>query len=271
MKNLNANEATLTAAIDGIGVLGPGFSSWEQLQQILRGEQEYRYEPAVIPAATLLPPAERRRAVPIVKLTLAAGLEAVANAQCDAASLATVFSSSSGDAQNMHAICEALASSERAISPTRFHNSVHNATAGYWSIATGATAASTALCAYDGSFAAGLLEALAHIRVEQTPILLFVYDIDYPQPLRHIRPIADAFCVAMVLAPQHSEKTVAHISVDLDHAPTAVMQLDVLESLRTTVPAARSLPLLEKLACAQRASVVLDYLDDLQLRVDINR
>lgn len=269
MKNLNTNETLLTAAIDGIGVLGPGLVSWTQAQQILRGEQIYRYEPAIIPAATLLPPAERRRAVPIVKLTLAAGLEAVAHAQGDAASLATVFSSSSGDAQNMHAICATLATSEREISPTRFHNSVHNSAAGYWSIATGATAASTALCAYDGSFAAGLLEALATVRVERKPVLLFVYDIDYPQPLRHIRPIADAFCVAMVLAPQRSANTLAQIAIRLESAPVTAMQFSALEQLRTAVPAARSLSLLEKIATARNARVVLDYLDDLQLRVDI--
>lgn len=267
---MDANETLLTAAIDGIGVLGPGMSSWAQARSILRGEHEYHYEPTIIPAATLLPPAERRRAVPIVKLTLATGLEAVAHAQCDAANLATVFSSSSGDAQNMHAICATLASSEREISPTRFHNSVHNAAAGYWSIATGATAASTALCAYDGSFSAGLLEALAHIRIERTPVLLLVYDIDYLLPLRQIRPIADAFCVALVLAPQRSANTFVQIAIELEHAPVTSMQLAALEPLRKAVPAARSLSLLEMLALARNASVVLDYLDDLQLRVDIS-
>ena len=38
--------------------------------------------------------------------------------------------------QVIHEICEALATDEREVSPTRFHNSVHNASAGYWGIAT---------------------------------------------------------------------------------------------------------------------------------------
>ena len=56
----------------------------------------------------------------------------------DAATLATVFSASGADGHNCHALCEQLATDDRQLSPTRFHNSVHNAAAGYWSVATGA-------------------------------------------------------------------------------------------------------------------------------------
>ncbi len=183
-----------------------------------------------MPPAALLPAAERRRAVPTVKLTLAAGAEAVAQSARSAANLVTVFSSSSGDGQNIHAICETLASSEREISPTRFHNSVHNAPAGYWGIATGATAASTALCAYDGSFAAGLLEALTWVACEQTPLLLLAYDVDYPEPLRALRPIPDAFCVAVVLAPTRSAQSLARIDARIAHsAATPLMQTQMAQ------------------------------------------
>ena len=103
----------------------------------------------------------------MVKLALAAGLEATRQAGADPAQLPAIFTSSGGDGQNCHEICQALASAERQLSPTRFHNSVHNAAAGYWSIATGATPASNALCAYDASFAAGLLEALTQVAIER--------------------------------------------------------------------------------------------------------
>src|SRR5690606_42059827 len=53
-----------------------------------------------------------------------------------------------------------LASDPRSISRTRFHNSVHNAAAGYWTIGAGCTAAATAVSAGPASFAQGLLEAL---------------------------------------------------------------------------------------------------------------
>ena len=77
-----------------------------------------------------------------------------------AASLATVFASSDADLAIIHRICLALTATPRLISPTDFHNSVHNAAAGYWSIAAGARAASTTISAHDGSFAAGLARSL---------------------------------------------------------------------------------------------------------------
>ena len=113
-------------------------TDWPSSQAVLGGSQPYQPRKTVLPPPALLPAAERRRSGAIVKLTLATGLEAIAAAGLDAASLPSVFSASGGDGENCHAICEMLASDDRQISPTRFHNSVHNAAAGYWSIATGA-------------------------------------------------------------------------------------------------------------------------------------
>ena len=267
--NNTARVKSLAAYIEGVGLLGPGLDSWPQLLQILRGDAAYRSARTVLPTPALLPPAERRRAVAMVKLTLAAGLEALAQTDLDAATLPSIFTSSSGDGQNIHAICETLASAEREISPTRFHNSVHNAAAGYWSIATGATAPSTALCAYDGSFGAGLLEAITWLATEKTPVLLLAYDVDYPKPLQTLRPIPDAFCVALVLAPQRSAKTLAHIAVHLEQSPSTPVASAELEQLRRSIPAARCLPLLELLATQRSGTAVLDYLDDCALAVEL--
>jgi len=151
---------TLTGCIHSIGVLGPGLGDWASTRAVLRGELPHVAARTVLPPPAVLPPAERRRAGRVIKLALAVGAEAAAGAT-GAASVArelpTVFTSSGGDGDNCHEICAALASRERHISPTRFHNSVHNAAAGYWSIAYGCTEASTSLCAGDASFGAGLL------------------------------------------------------------------------------------------------------------------
>ncbi|WP_010095767.1 beta-ketoacyl synthase chain length factor, partial [Burkholderia ubonensis] len=161
---------------------------------------------------------------------LAVGREAVAASGRDAATLATVFSASGGDSQNCHAICETLAGDDRLLSPTRFHNSVHNAPAGYWSIATGATAASNVLCAHDGSFAAGLLESVCQVAVDRMPCLLIAYDTDYPEPLRAVRPIVDAFGVALVLAPEAGAATLARIDVQLTDASATTLASPALEA-----------------------------------------
>jgi hypothetical protein len=149
--------------VEGVGLLAPGLPGWQESRAVLAGQAPYLQREVAIPANNMLPPAERRRIGVPVKLALAVGQEAFAQAACDVADIATVFASSSGDGDNIHHICNVLASTERAVSPTRFHNSVHNAAAGYWSIATGCRESSTSLSCYDDSFAAGLLETAAQV------------------------------------------------------------------------------------------------------------
>ena len=259
----------LTAYIEGIGLLGPGFNDWPSSQSILTGQQPYHSNPTQLPPPLRLPAAERRRSSSIVKLTLATGLEAIAAAGLDAAQIPSVFSASGGDGNNCHEICQMLASDDRQISPTRFHNSVHNAAAGYWSIATGAMTASSVLCAFDASFGAGLLETLSQVIVDDTRSLLLACDTPYPEPLHSARPIPDAFGVALILAPHKTAQAIAQISVSLTDAVAEKFGDAALEALRLGVPAARSLPLLRSIAQRQSARVVLDYLDTARLAVDI--
>ncbi|QEL65526.1 hypothetical protein OTERR_20500 [Oryzomicrobium terrae] len=264
---------TLSAYLDGIGLLGPGLTHWPSAQPILAGSAPYAPTPTVLPAPAMLPPAERRRTGKSVKLVLAIGHAALAAAGRDPAAMATVFAASGGDGDNCHALCEVLASDDRTVSPTRFHNSVHNAPAGYWGIATGAMATSDVVCAYDASFAAGLLEALTHVAVDGEASTLIAYDAPYPEPLQSARPIADSFGVALVLAPRPGPATMARLSVSLTDEPPSPTAFSGLEALRTSVPAARSLPLLELLArlgAPQGAGrVVIDYLAPTHLAVTV--
>ena len=269
MGGRNRLMQTLTAYIDGIGLLGPGLTDWPTSQAILSGQQSYQPEKTILPAPALLPSAERRRSGAIVKLTLATGLEALAMAGIDAATLPSVFASSGGDGDNCHVICEMLASDDRQISPTRFHNSVHNAAAGYWGIATGAMTPSSVLSAYDASFGAGLLEAMTQVVIDNTRTILIACDTNYPEPLFSARPITDAFGISLVLSPQQSAQSVAKINVELTDANAYQIDNAELERLRTTIPAARGLPLLQAIAMQQYRQVILDYLDSTRLAVDI--
>jgi len=263
------NTTILTAYIDGIGLLGPGLSGWPGSLAILAGHQPHLGLATVLPSPALLPPAERRRSGAIVKLTLATGLEAVAAAGLDPAMLPCVYTSSSGDGQNCHEICQTLASSDRHISPTRFHNSVHNAAAGYWSIATGAMTPISVLCAYDASFGAGLLETMTQVQVDNVTTLLIACDTTYPEPLHHARPIPDNFGIAMVLAPAAGAHSLARISVSLSSDDAHTLDDEALEQLRLGIPAARGLPLLCALAQGRNGRIVLDYFEHLRIAVDI--
>lgn len=260
---------TLSCYIDGIGLLGPGIDGWPSGRAILAGQAAYQNQATVLPSPASLPPAERRRCGPIVKLTLAVGHEAAAAAGLDVAALPTVFSASSGDGNNCHEICQMLASDDRLISPTRFHNSVHNAASGYWSIATGAMAPSSVLCAHDASFGAGLLEALTQVVADDVSVLLIACDTTYPEPLRSARHILDDLGLGLALAPQRSERSLARITVALTDATADVLADSALENLRTGIPAARSLPLLQAIAKGESTTLVLDYLDACRIAVEV--
>jgi hypothetical protein len=261
----------LTAYIRGIGLIGPGLPDWQSGARVIAGAEPYSPQPTTVPMPDGLPAAERRRTGATVKLALSVAQQAIAAAGVDPVGILSVFSSSGGDGLICHEICETLASADRQLSPTRFHNSVHNAAAGYWSLATGATAASTALCAHDGSFTAGLLEALALVSADHVTVLLNAYDTGYPEPLRAKRPLPDSFAVALILTPEPSPDACAKIVASLRGAEASSDRLPEprLEALRTALPAARSLPLLRLLARREPGEVVLDYVADQRVAVEV--
>ena len=72
-------------------------------------------------------------------------------------------------------------------------------------------------------------------------------------PLHATRPIADAFGVALLLTAPATGGALPRLQLRLSDAPATIMGDAGLESLRASVPAARSLPLLERLAQRRRA------------------
>lgn len=261
----------MRAYVEGVGLVGPGLSGWQASRAALAGTEPYRPAPTAVAASERLPPAERRRTGVPVKLALAAGEEAFAGARRDAAVTATVFASSSGDCDNLHQLLEALAAPEKQVSPTRFHNSVHNVVSGYWSIAMQCRAASTSLCCRDSSAVAGLLEAACQTVSDGEPVALIAYDHPYPEPLNAVRPIGASFGVALVLAPQPSDRAMVGIDVQFVPEQAAATRLANagLEALRRGVPAARSLSLLAALARGSSETVILEHVTGTHLRVTV--
>ncbi len=248
--------------VEGVGLRGSGLNGWPASRPILAGAEPYVQDEPVLPPLDLLPPAERRRTGLPVKLALHAGLEAVRHSGRPAETLASVFTSSGADGHVIHQICESLAGEDREVSPTRFHNSVHNAPAGYWSIALRSRAASTSLCCFDCSFVAGLLEACAYCIAETEPALLVSYDISYPEPLYALRPITGSVGAALLLAPRANSTCFARLDVQTEpgtRVPTR-MQDSALEALRSGNPTGRALPVLGALAQPSAAALVLEYL-----------
>jgi hypothetical protein len=257
--------------LEGVGLLGPGLESWAAGLAVLNGKLPYTFSPAVLRVVNMLPATERRRAGVPVKLALAVASEAFSHAGRETSSAATVFTSSEGDCDNIHAINCILADQPAEMSPTRFHNSVHNSAAGYWCIAAGSREPSTSLCAYDASFAAGLLESATQVVVNDAVVALVAYDHAYPEPMSVLRPIAGAFGVALVLAPCKTEHSIAMLEIDFVSGLVHETRMaDAgLEALRSGIPAARALPLLCALAEGTEQQVSLNYLDENHLTIRV--
>ncbi|HWQ40127.1 MAG TPA: beta-ketoacyl synthase chain length factor [Burkholderiales bacterium] len=260
----------MRAYVEALGVRAPGLVGWAATRPVLAGERGYVPAALEVPRADLLPPAERRRTGLPVKLALAVGQEVIESARCDPADLPTVFCSSGGDGEVINEICQTLAGAQPEVSPTRFHNSVHNAPAGYWGIATRSTAASVSLSCLDCSFAAGLLESAAQLATGTRRVLLVACDVPYPQPLGQARPLGAPFACGVLLAGERGPATIACLEVGIaDGERESTMPQPALEELRRGNPAARALPLLSALAGREPARVVLDYVTGRQLSVDL--
>lgn len=232
--------------LHAVGLAAPGLPNWPEGAAVLRGEQACDPQPLPLHSPQVLPPNERRRATASVRQAFRAAEEAVAGR--DASQLATVFAGSDGDLTILNRVCTALATGSSALSPTDFHNSVHNAAAGYWGIGIGSRAPSTTLAGYDGSFAQGLLEAGLQVASQRQPVLLVVFDVPAPEPLLHARHLTCSASCALWLDAAPGPAPLARLQLALSTETETPLDDPTLEALRLGNPALRALPLLHALA-----------------------
>lgn len=255
--------------VKAVGLAAPGLFGWQNAIAVLSGNREYQAAELPVLKPPMLQPNERRRTSKTIKLALQAIYDALGE-RALGNEFATVFASSEGDMEIVDYICNALNQEGRPVSPTHFHNSVHNAPAGYACIAAGSHAPSNSLAALQGSFAAGLLEAGVQAVTDKRPVLCVIYDNPVPFPLNEFIPIHVPFATALLLSSE-SDNSLAAMTLELSDGGNESRMADLqLEALREGNPAARSLPLLQQLASGERASLRFPYLPGLGLRVEVN-
>ena len=259
---LAGQELRVRLSASGVGVVGPGLPTWGAAVPILRGEADYRPGPVQKPTVERVPARERRRTTFTIALALAAAEQALGSSE-GLAALPTVFACSGGDTEIIDRICRALLEPSKPVSPADFHHSVHNAPAGYWSIAQQDRAATVSLSAYDASFAAGLLEAATQLASGAARVLLVAYDTPAPAPIWRFRPLVAPFAAALLIERADGPARAGDIEFALALAtgvPETAMAEPELENLRQGNPAARSLPLLQMLASNRGSELALPYL-----------
>jgi len=264
----------MQVSIAGIGILGPGLEGWADSAPILRGDTPYHARELELVAPSILSPRERRRSGPVVRLALNVAQQAVEQSGIAAQDLAAVFGCSAGSGLEVHQILDALSQPEMLVSPTQFHNSVHNAAVGYWCIGASCHQASTSIAAYDYSFPAALLKAAAQTVTEDRPVLLCVYDCPFPSPLHGKRTILAPLGVSLVLMP--AGRTGGPKTLAVDWQPDGPPEMlsapsdEALHPLWQGNPAGRALPLFEALALGEPATVILRYPDEGILRLELS-
>lgn len=206
------------------GVLAPGVASLQELFALRRQERAVDACELQLPSPQILQANERRRASQVVRLTLACAAQALQGSPFPAAQLRLVFASDEGTGEVCQQMLEAL-SVGRELSPLVFHNSVHNAPSGYFSIGHQNQQSALSVSLGKESFASGLLCAATEAHCTGQPVLFVAYDAPMPQPLQALLPIAQASATAWIIAgaatPAPSQAPLATFELDLRQTDAA--------------------------------------------------
>ena len=264
-------SALPSVAIEGIAFWHTRLPGWAIARAVMCGEQDAPAAAAMRPTPNLLAPTERRRAPDTVALALEVAARACEAAERSPAQLQSVFASTYGDLGISDYMCATLAGTPTLISPTRFHNSVHNAAAGYWSIGTASHAPYTAICAYRYTFASAVLEAATQVVCDGQPVVCVAFDVESKGPLGTVAPSRGLLGVALVLAPLRSEsqQTLA-LRVDQGSAADITPARSGAAALVAENALAPCLPFFEALAHSTPASVVLALSDRCLLHAQLS-
>jgi hypothetical protein len=162
-------------AVRGLGVWMPGFPTaraWRDGRRLADAEAP----PARLPVRL------RRRASLLVRMVAEVAAQACQQAGVSLTGLPVVVGSAFGELTTTMEMLNEL-ESEHALSPFRFHNSVHNTAAGYLSIAHQNRASCTSLAAGNDTAAMVLQEAVAFLADRGGDVLIVVADEALPEVL----------------------------------------------------------------------------------------
>lgn len=261
----------MRAYIQGIGAFGPGFANWQDLASILLGGQINADAP-ISPKPKVIPANERRRAPLAVRIAVETCSEAIAMSSLTPEETACVFTSGHGDTELTDYMCRQLASDNKQLSPTKFHNSVHNAAAGYWTIATNCQQPANSIAGLNNSVAMTLLEAMSQCVCHQQPVLLAFYDTPTVHALSSLLPNHYSFGLAMVLTPNDESGCATRLNCSVVASEASWPKPKLADSLAPLVqenPAAKSLLLAQAILQRYASTLKLPLGSASALQIDI--
>jgi hypothetical protein len=190
--------SVLSAYLRGVGLWTPAhphFQAWLAAgapDDLTAPEQGKR----ALPAAELLHPRLRRRTSVLTRASVTALEAAVAQGGAQLGAVRLILVSSFGEIETTVELLAQLAEPQGPVSPTKFHNSVHNTATGYMSIASGNAGEATALAGGPHNLEIGLLELFSGLAIDGGDAVLLLAEERIPAPFE--RPDADpTFAVAL--------------------------------------------------------------------------
>ncbi|GEM_PF-2559904 len=202
----------LPCSIMSTSIALPGISGIETFIDLLHhGPLEFISDTVDIPASDLLPARLKRRMSRLIQMTVSTTFQA-RQAWDDSADAPLVFGSANGEINTIGSVLSDIFKEPPLVSPSAFHNSVHNSAPGYWSILTKLHHASTTISAGETTFGCTLMQAAAMLS-NHTPIVqMTVGDekIQIPQWADPGHTSID-FCGSMILARDTSGEGIARV------------------------------------------------------------
>lgn len=257
----------MKVSILGVGLYGAGIDSWQAFEERLGGKRQAH--PPTPPKPELIPARERRRAPLAVKHAVEVATQACAAANMAPSEPACVFASAMGDLDITDYMCRTLAGENTMISPTKFHNSVHNAPVGYWSISGGSMAAANSVSAFDCTASVALMEAISHCVEMQQAVLLVVQDIAAPPIFKVLRPISQAFAGALLIGPSNTAEPSLSVEVSNKASdwPAPSLPSELMDAYEFN-PAGRMLAMYEAMSQGRR-QLTMPMSDKLSLQLSL--
>lgn len=256
------SQQKMAVDLVGIGVWGPAFNNWVELQALLANPaigDELQWATQT-PKPEIIPANERRRAPLPVRAAVEVSWQALQQAGLASSDVACVFGSGLGDTEITDYMCRALTTAEKQLSPTKFHNSVHNAAAGYWTISTGCMKSANSIAAYQNTAGLALLEAMIQCQQHNEPVLVTLFDTAAHDAYRQIFACEYSFAVALLIVPEGTAAApLARLAMNAEamsaenSAAVAAPELPCtqLAALYRDNPSAKVLGLLQQLAVKQ--------------------
>lgn len=228
------HQTTFTLGIHGYGVCLP---DTEAAQALSLDDADMEL--------SLLPAMVRRRTSEATRVAISAATRACRSAGDDT-DMSAVFVSAIGELQTTDKLCQSITEQAFPLSPTLFHNSVHNTAAGYWSIAAKSMAPMQAMAGLNRCVELGLLEAWMQLTCGAPRVLLVCYDETTPNnwlPHYAWQPCA----LALVLVARSSDHPTLNVPLYGDEPATQ----RCLDAFAERNPVFNALPLAAHLERAQ--------------------